>query len=49
MKLANSKEGESNTRLSIGLDEAILKAQGEIAGLNLALFEMRSTNKELVE
>lgn len=35
--------------LSLDLDEAILRAQDEIARLNLALFEKKAANKELTE
>lgn len=37
------------SKLSLELDEMILKAQEEIASLNLALFELKGTNKELIE
>jgi|JI6StandDraft_1071083.scaffolds.fasta_scaffold57661_1 hypothetical protein len=35
--------------MSLELDEIILKAQEEIANLNLSLFELKAANMELIE
>jgi hypothetical protein len=49
-ELMQAEKGTSllGSKLSIELDEVILKAQGEIAKLNLCLFEMKSSNRELL-
>lgn len=45
------REGDKTSslglNLSLDLDEAILRAQDDIARLNLALFEKKAANKEL--
>lgn len=37
----------ADSRLSINVDEAILRAQDEIAKQNLALFELKASNRDL--
>ena len=45
----NKVENGSNVKLSLELDEVILRDQEEIARLNLSLFDLKVSNKELLE
>ena len=46
---SSHKESMLNLKKSIGLDDIVLKAQEEIAGLSISLFELKDRNKDLVE